>query len=81
MTVLYYGGQRIIRHLCLIDLHTDSNYKFIISKNKTCYFVHFDKHTDILPRKSNWFGPRYLLFPYFGGQKKSEKQITVKIFR
>jgi len=81
MTILYYGGERIIRHLCLLDVNTDLTYKFIISKNKTCYFVNFDKSTDILPRKSRWFGPRYLLFPYFGGQKKSEKKITFKIIR
>lgn len=81
MTILYYGGERIIRHLCFIDNFSTEKYKFIISKNKTCYFVIFDKFSEIMPRKSTWFGPRYLLFPYFGGQKKSEKKIIFEIVR
>lgn len=37
-----------------------------------------DKQVQI-PRTSKWFGPRYFLFPYFGGQQVAPKQFKIKI--
>lgn len=37
-----------------------------------------DKSLEI-PRTSRWFGPRYYLYPYFGGQQVAPKQFRIKI--
>lgn len=34
------------------------------------YFIDFDDKKTAVPRKSKWFGPRYLLFPFFGDKTK-----------
>lgn len=81
LTIRYSNNIRYINHLCFIENNLEKEYNFVISKNKTCYFIVFNNRNDILPRKSNWFGPRYLLFPYYGGQAKSEKKIQFIINR
>lgn len=37
---------------------------------KTHYVIFFQNKKVVLPRESNWFGPRYLLFPFFGDKSK-----------
>lgn len=32
-----------------------------------------------IPRTSKWWGPRYFLFPYFGGQQVAPKEFKIKI--
>ena len=81
MTIAYKIGERHIRHLCYIDLEENKTFDFIVSKTKTCYFVMFGNETVLIGKSSNWFGPRYMLFPYFGGQATSEKEITFIIDR
>lgn len=81
MTIVYRNGERNIKHLCYVDLEKEKNYPFIISKTKNNYFVMFGDEAIVLLKESNWFGPRYVLFPYFGGQATSEKEITFIIDR
>lgn len=54
-------------YLCIIDIHRDSYTVFSLDKQVT------------VPRTSKWWGPRYLLFPYFGGQQVAPKQFKIEI--
>ena len=54
-------------YICYIDILQDS---YII--------ISLDKRV-IIPRTSRWRGPRYLLFPYFGGQQVAPKQFKIEI--
>ena len=54
-------------YICYIDILQDS-YAIIALDKKV-----------IIPRTSRWWGPRYLLFPYFGGQQVAPKQFEIEI--
>jgi hypothetical protein len=54
-------------YLCIIDISKDDY--TVISLNKKV----------IIPRTSKWWGPRYQLFPYFGGQQVAPKQFKIEI--
>lgn len=81
MIIAYLNGDRHIKHLCYLDLEKTKTHSFIVSKNEEFYFVHFNNEFEIISRTSRWYGPRYILFPYFGGQSTSEKEITFIIDR
>ena len=54
-------------YVCYIDILQDS-YTIIALDKKV-----------IIPRTSRWWGPRYFLFPYFGGQQVAPKQFKIEI--
>ena len=55
--------------------------KIGIEVNKGYYIIYrYDTgRIELLIRKSSWWGPRYMLFPYFGGQEKANKNYLIKI--
>ena len=76
--VYYYrDGEHYTEDLGPLKIYQDT-YVYIEIK-KDCYRVTtIDKQVDIL-RTSKWFGPRYFLYPYFGGQQVAPKQFKIKI--
>jgi hypothetical protein len=52
---------------CYISIYTDN------------YLVAGLGNVVSIPRTSKWWGPRYLLFPYFGGQQVAPKQFKIQI--
>ena len=76
--VYYYrDGKRYTEDLGSLKMNQDIY--VCIEIKKDCYRVTtIDKQVDI-PRTSKWFGPRYFLFPYFGGQQVAPKQFKIKI--
>ena len=77
-SVYYYrDGEHYTEDLGPLKINQDI-YACIEIK-KDCYKVTtIDKQVEI-PRTSKWFGPRYFLYPYFGGQQVAPKQFKIKI--
>jgi hypothetical protein len=76
--VYYYrDGKRYTEDLGSLKMNQDIY--VCIEIKKDCYRVTtIDKSLEI-PRTSKWFGPRYFLYPYFGGQQVAPKQFKIKI--
>ena len=79
--------------ICSIYYYKDGKHyiedlgEIIQNKPYLCY-IEISKHSYtvmclgkkvIIPRTSKWFGPRYFLFPYFGGQQVAPKKFKIKI--
>jgi hypothetical protein len=54
-----------------IEIFKDS---YLIKRNDTGI-------VQILTRASRWWGPRYNLFPYFGGQERADKDYRIEILK
>lgn len=75
----YINGKRRIEHLGHLELNETISISLEILDD--IYVItrkDFGK-VYLIPRKSKWWGPKYLLFPYFGGQEKSPKDFLIKI--
>jgi hypothetical protein len=76
MYILYRNSKRYIEHICFIDDIDSFKFKIVVKKNTyelTC------EHDITIIRKSNWWLPRYVLFPYFGGTKAAPKDFNFNI--
>ena len=81
--VVYSYSNRIVRvdNLGLFNKNEVLDITLIIVKNH--YLVH-RKDTgsfQLIPRESNWNGPRYILHPYFGGNEVADKDYLIEIKR
>jgi hypothetical protein len=76
-TYYYRDGKHYTEDLGPVKINQDI-YVCIEIKNDCYRVTTIDKQIDI-PRTSRWFGPRYFLFPYFGGQQVAPKQFKIKI--
>ena len=77
-SIYYYrDGKHFIEDLGTIE--QNKPYLCFIKIKKDCYSItSLDKKVTI-PRTSKWWGPRYLLFPYFGGQQVAPKEFKIEI--
>ncbi len=75
----YNNKKRIITVIGnLEDYFRKNNYSTIfIKRNHYEIFINGKKY--YIPRTSHWWGPRYLLFPFFGGDETAPKDIRIKI--
>jgi hypothetical protein len=77
-SVYYYvDGKHYIEDLGEIE-QFETSFFYLKILNDRYEVIALDKKITI-PRTSRWFGPRYLLFPYFGGQQVAPKQFKIKI--
>lgn len=68
---LYRDGKRYIEPISYIE--TDKEYDFEVAVDVDKYLLWFDgKYIEVF-RSSQWFLPRYVLFPYFGGDEVAPK--------
>jgi hypothetical protein len=72
MSILYRKSKRYIEHFCFID-EEDLYFKFKIVVTKNTYELSFGDCDKTIIRQNNWFLPRYVLFPYFGGSTTAPK--------
>lgn len=69
---LYRNSNRFIEHICFIETFKEYDFEIAISDDK--YLLWFgDKYLEVY-RNSNWFLPRYVLFPFFGGDEVAPKE-------
>lgn len=72
MSILYRDSKRYIEHFCFID-DVEMYFKFKILVTKNTYELEFGEFNKTIIRENNWFLPRYVLFPYFGGTTLAPK--------
>jgi hypothetical protein len=78
LSVYYYrDGKHYIQDLGQIE--QEKLYYCYISIYKDNYLVGGLGDVVSIPRTSKWWGPRYLLFPYFGGQQVAPKQFKIEL--
>lgn len=76
--VYYYrDGEHFTQDLGLVKVNQDI-YICIEIENDHYRVTTLGKQVQI-PRTSKWVGPRYYLYPYFGGQQVAPKQFKIKI--
>lgn len=78
MTIVYNDSKRSIEHLCFIE-DQSLEYSFEVKVLKDYYVVNFNDQSVFIDRVSNWFLPRIVLKPYFGGTTKSPKDFRMDI--
>jgi len=61
------------------EMYQDKTYYGFISMYKDEYMIACLGDVITIPRTSKWWGPRYLLFPYFGGQQVAPKQFKIEL--
>lgn len=71
MYTLYRDGNRYIEPICYIE--TEKEYDFEIAVDYDKYLLWFDDKYIEVYRNSNWILPRYVLFPFFGGDEIAPK--------
>lgn len=77
MTIRYENGKRTIESFDFIL--SDTLYYFRIEIRRNHYIVSLNNKTITLPRQSNWFFPRIVLKPFFGGTTSAPKNFKFKI--
>ena len=77
MTIRYENGKRTIEPFDFIL--SDTLYYFRIEIRRNHYIVSLNNKTIALPRQSNWFFPRIVLKPFFGGTTSAPKNFNFKI--
>jgi len=55
--------------------------KYSIEAKGNWYYVMLDNQMFQFPRTSKWRGPRYILFPYYGGEDVAGKDYILEITR
>jgi hypothetical protein len=73
----YRDGKHFVEDLGAIEQNKPYICYIDISQNSYTVIA-LDKKV-IIPRTSRWWGPRYLLFPYFGGQQVAPKQFNIEV--
>jgi hypothetical protein len=68
---VYRKSNRFIESICYIE--PDKEYKFEVAVDKNKYLLWFDDTYIEVYRASNWILPRYVLFPFFGGDETAPK--------
>ena len=74
---VYRNSIRYIESICFID--SDRFYDFEISIIKGKYLLWFNDIYIEVYRSSNWILPRYVLFPFFGGNISAPKEFKFDI--
>ena len=77
LTISYRNGKRTITPLTVAT--TNQPYSFSIAITPTHYNVNWNNTTTHIPKTSKWNGPRYKLFPYFGGTTKAPLTLQIQI--
>jgi hypothetical protein len=83
----YRDGEHYVEDLGEIEQDVDTYIRIKINKNYykvdtlEAPFFSIPKKTIVVPRTSKWCGPRYQLFPYFGGQQVAPKQFKIEIIK
>jgi hypothetical protein len=75
----YINGERKFIKLDNIYLEENREYNGFIEIYKNYYFIKIEDKYYKIERKSKWIGPRYFLYPYFGGQETTKKEIQIQI--
>lgn len=60
-------------------IESNVEYDYCIKINKSDYTIFINNNIVVIPRNNNWFLPRYVLYPYFGGNTKAPKEFNFKI--
>ena len=60
-------------------IEIDTEYEFAITILRDEYIVSVNGLQIITVRKSRWFLPSYVLYPYFGGTTKAPKEFNIEI--
>jgi len=80
LSVYYYkDGKHYIEDLGKIQQGKVHHCYILIEKDE--YIVVGSNKLVSVPRTSKWCGPRYQLFPYFGGQQVAPKQFKIEIIK
>jgi hypothetical protein len=77
---IYEGGKLNYRFICVVPV--DRWVKIDLEISKYEYFIGIDgtlRHERTIERRSRWWGPRYLLRPFFGGNLKSPETMGIEI--
>lgn len=80
LSYVYVNGKHTSKNICFIEKEKfKKSFNCSIEITKNTYIITFNNLRLTENRKSKWFGPRYLLFPYFGGISKAPKDFLFKI--
>lgn len=74
---VYRNSIRYIESICFIE--SDKFYDFEVSVIKGKYLLWFNDIYIEIYRSSKWFLPRYVLFPFFGGNTPAPKDFEFDI--
>ena len=75
----YYYNNGIHYAEKISNIKENNNYNIKINILDKHYQIIFDNNSYLYPRTSRWNFVRYLLFPYFGGQKRKKKDLSFKL--
>ncbi len=73
----YVDGKHYVEDLGPLRVNQDIYIRIEIEKG--FYIVKTSEKVVKIERTSKWFGPRYYLYPYFGGQQVAPKQFKIKL--
>ena len=77
MSYYYNDGKHYSEQIGVVTEDKEFNIKIQI--NKLDYQIIFENKKFTFNRTSNWWFIRYLLFPYFGGQETTKKDLKFEI--
>lgn len=74
---VYRRSNRFIESICYIEPDIEYNFEVAVDKDK--YLLWFDDTYIEVYRSSNWILPRYVLFPFFGGDEPAPKDFQFEL--
>ncbi len=74
---IYRSYKRYIESICFVE--SDVEYKFEVAVDENKYLFWFNDIYLEVYRTSNWILPRYVLFPFFGGDVTAPKDFEFEM--